>query len=260
MANPSVTYTFTNSTTADGTQVSQNFIDLINAMTDGTKSFSIDALTVAGAALFNGAVTLGNASGDDITHTGSLASAIPVKTDNSYDIGDTTHGLRVVHANTFKGSSTAGMAFLGTTDGSAASAGYVGELLSQSTTTNSTADQTSYAIFTTSQTLTAGRWLIVGAGSFALLGPSTSGSSQAQIELINSSDSAILQTLANVGERSVSSDVNSSYAHTWAVSAVVNISASKAFYVRGRAVAAGGATGGGVLSRAGGAIWFVRLP
>jgi hypothetical protein len=71
MANPSVTYTFTNSTTADGTQVSQNFTDLINSMTDGTKSFSIDALTVAGAALFNGDVTLGNASSDVITVNGN---------------------------------------------------------------------------------------------------------------------------------------------------------------------------------------------
>lgn len=104
MANPSVTYTFTNSTTADGTQVSQNFTDLINGMTDGTKSFSIDALTVAGTALFNGSVTLGNASGDDITVTGSLASSIPVKTTNSYNIGDATHGLAGAYfgtANTY---------------------------------------------------------------------------------------------------------------------------------------------------------------
>lgn len=129
MANPSVTYTFTNSTTADGTQVSQNFTDLINGMTDGTKSFSIDALTVGGTALFNGAVTLGNASGDDITVTGSLASAIPVKTNNSFDIGDTSHGLRVAHVNTIKGSSTAGVGILGMTDGSAVATGYIGELL-----------------------------------------------------------------------------------------------------------------------------------
>lgn len=59
MANPSVTYTFTNGTTADGSQVSQNFADLIAGMTDGTKSFSIDALSVAGTAGFSGTVTIG---------------------------------------------------------------------------------------------------------------------------------------------------------------------------------------------------------
>lgn len=71
MANPSVTYTFSNGTAADASEVNTNFSDIINALTDGTKSLSIDALTVAGAATFNGNVTLGNASGDTITVTGT---------------------------------------------------------------------------------------------------------------------------------------------------------------------------------------------
>lgn len=91
MASPSVTYTFTNGTTADASQVNQNFTDLINAMTDGSKSFSIDALTVAGAATFNGAVTLGNATGDDITVTGYVASNVVPKTNNAYDFGSSAN-------------------------------------------------------------------------------------------------------------------------------------------------------------------------
>ena len=87
MASPAVTYTFTNSTTADATQVNQNFSDLISGMTDGSKSFSIDALTVAGACLLNGTVGLGNATADDITFTGYVASAITPKTDDTYDLG-----------------------------------------------------------------------------------------------------------------------------------------------------------------------------
>ena len=87
MASPAVTYTFTNSTTADATQVNQNFSDLIAGMTDGSKSFSIDALTVAGATLLNGTVGLGNASADDITFNGYVASAITPKTDDTYDLG-----------------------------------------------------------------------------------------------------------------------------------------------------------------------------
>jgi len=97
MANPSVTNTFTNGTTADATEVNQNFTDLINAMTDGSKTFSIDALTVAGAFVANGAVTLGNATGDDIKITGSLAATLNIKTNDSFDIGSATLGLKAVY-------------------------------------------------------------------------------------------------------------------------------------------------------------------
>lgn len=44
-----------------------------------------------------GNTTIGNASGDDLTVTASLASSIPVKTTNSYDIGSATIGLRSVY-------------------------------------------------------------------------------------------------------------------------------------------------------------------
>lgn len=97
MANISVTYTFSNSTTADATEVNTNFTDIINGTSDGTKDFSINALTCAGAATFNGNVTLGNSSSDDVTVTGSLASSIALKTTNSHDIGNTTNGLRYLY-------------------------------------------------------------------------------------------------------------------------------------------------------------------
>ncbi|MES3012638.1 MAG: hypothetical protein V4750_02775 [Pseudomonadota bacterium] len=97
MPAPSFTYTLTNGTTADATQVQQNFTDILNGVTDGTKDLSINALTLAGALTANGNVTLGNASGDDITVTGSLASTIPIKTTNSYDIGSSTLGLRAAY-------------------------------------------------------------------------------------------------------------------------------------------------------------------
>ena len=73
MANVSVSYTFSNSTTADATQVNQNFTDIINGTSDGTKDFSISALTCAGNVTFNGNTTIGNASSDDLTVTASLA-------------------------------------------------------------------------------------------------------------------------------------------------------------------------------------------
>lgn len=97
MAGPSVTYTFSNSTTADATHVNQNFTDLINGATDGTKDYSISALTCAGNATFNGNTVIGNASGDTLTITASLASSIAIGTTYSYDIGSATVGLRSVY-------------------------------------------------------------------------------------------------------------------------------------------------------------------
>ena len=97
MAAPSVTYTFSNSTTADATQVNQNFTDIINGLSDGTKDLSINALTLAGNLSVSGNTTIGNASGDDLTVTASLASSIPITTTNSYDIGSSTLGLRALY-------------------------------------------------------------------------------------------------------------------------------------------------------------------
>lgn len=106
MASPAVTYTFTNSTVADADEVNTNFADIINSLTDGTKDLSISALTAAGAATLNGNVTLGNASSDDITFTGSLSSTIPIKTTNSYNIGSSTIGLAGVYFGNAGGSTT----------------------------------------------------------------------------------------------------------------------------------------------------------
>lgn len=97
MAYIATTYTFSNSTTADATQVNQNFTDIINGLSDSTKDLAINALALAGNLTVNGNSTLGNASSDTLTVTASLASTILVGTTNSYDIGSTTSGLRVLY-------------------------------------------------------------------------------------------------------------------------------------------------------------------
>ena len=97
MAAPSLTYTLANDATADADQVMQNFNDLLNGYTDGTKDLSIAALTVASTATFNGSVVIGNASSDDFSLTASLASSIPIKTNNIYDIGSSTLGIRKLY-------------------------------------------------------------------------------------------------------------------------------------------------------------------
>jgi hypothetical protein len=77
--------------------VNTNYSDIIAGTSDGTKDFSISALTCAGTVSMNGNVTLGNASGDDITITGSIAADIPLKTDGSYDIGSSSLGLDICY-------------------------------------------------------------------------------------------------------------------------------------------------------------------
>lgn len=100
MSSPTVPYTFSNGTTADATQVNDNFSAILNHITDGTIDFSINALTVAGTAAFNGNTTLGNASTDDLTITASLASSIAIKTKNTYALGAGTLYLASTYATT----------------------------------------------------------------------------------------------------------------------------------------------------------------
>ena len=90
MAYPSVTYTFANDTTADAAEVNTNFTDLINGFSDGTKDLNMNAGTFAGAVTFNGNVTVGNATTDDLVVTSRLASDLIPKTDSTYDLGSTS--------------------------------------------------------------------------------------------------------------------------------------------------------------------------
>lgn len=106
MAAPSYTYSLTNGTPADASQVMQDFNDILNGVTDGTKDLSISALTCAGTATLNGNTIIGNLSNDDLTITASLASSIPIKTTNTYDIGSSTLGLRAAYFGNAGGSTT----------------------------------------------------------------------------------------------------------------------------------------------------------
>ena len=91
------TTTIANGQAADGDLLMQNFNDALNGVTDGTKDINVAALTAAGAATFNGTVALGNATGDDITITGYVASNLVFKTSGTYDIGTANLGLRSIY-------------------------------------------------------------------------------------------------------------------------------------------------------------------
>lgn len=92
MANISVTNTFTNSTTADATQVNQNFTDIINGTSDATKDLSFLNLTTgsSGSANLQGNVTLGSASSKNLVFTGSVASSIPFSANATWNLGAAT--------------------------------------------------------------------------------------------------------------------------------------------------------------------------
>lgn len=112
MGFPTVTYTFANASTADATQVNQNFTDLINGASDGTKNYNISALTAGGASVLNGAVTLGASTSNLIVFNGAVNSDIPINTNTTYSIGAATKGLLGVYIG---GSSTFTVRLLGGT-------------------------------------------------------------------------------------------------------------------------------------------------
>jgi hypothetical protein len=79
-----------------------NFTDIINSLTNGLDDLTINDLTangtlgVTGAATFDGAVTLGNATSDDITITGYVASDILPKTTQNNILGSSAQSWRSV--------------------------------------------------------------------------------------------------------------------------------------------------------------------
>tara|TARA_R110002074_G_scaffold395608_1_gene584206 strand:+ start:2276 stop:3850 length:1575 start_codon:yes stop_codon:yes gene_type:complete len=73
---------------------------------DGENIIGIGDLGVDGAANFNGAVTLGNATGDDITATGRFASSLIPKQDSTSDLGSDTLRWRKIYADEIVGADT----------------------------------------------------------------------------------------------------------------------------------------------------------
>jgi len=199
MAYTSVTYTFSNGTTADATQVNQNFTDIINGLSDGTKDISINAGTLAGTLTANGNVNLGNATSDDLTVTASLASNLIPKTNQTYDVGSADIGLRALYlgvssagALTTKlmahpttagdislylpvAAGTAGQLltsdgtymvwsnlYKGDSSGNSVAAGYVGEIINGTIQNSGASFSTNTLKNVCSISLTAGIWLVYG--------------------------------------------------------------------------------------------------
>lgn len=97
MAFPSITYTLTNGTTSDASQVMQNFNDLINGLSDTTKDISVSNGTFAGTLTASGNVVLGASSTQTLTVNAKLSSSIPIAANTTYNVGSATLGLLSVY-------------------------------------------------------------------------------------------------------------------------------------------------------------------
>lgn len=124
MASPAVTYTFINSQTSDGPQVSTNFADLIAAMTDGTKDFAIAALSCTNLTA-TGNSQFGDATSDTIDPRGRFINNLVPSTDAARDLGTSALKWATVYSSalntaTLVASSTATVLSLAVTGGTGA--------------------------------------------------------------------------------------------------------------------------------------------
>ena len=69
-----------------------SIVEVANAEGSAGNAGSFTTLTASGATTLNGAVTLGDATGDDVVITGGVAAHLVPKTNNTYDLG--TSSLR----------------------------------------------------------------------------------------------------------------------------------------------------------------------
>jgi hypothetical protein len=269
----------TNGTTADASQVQQNFNDLLNGITDGSKDLSIAALTASGAATLNGHVTLGSASNDDLTFNGSLASTIPIKTTNTYSIGSATLGLagayfgtgstqtaRIVAAASFAGALTytlleraqtftglktfdGGVLLKGVTSGVGVATSYVGEFVSSQVSGGTTTAADTWTATTGSISLTAGIWLIGFDVSLDITTADANVTVAGNVAIYNSTDAATLDDTigyASMSDIQGAGDLNSI---PMSRKTVVNITGTKVYALRTRCgrASSGTATDGSIV-------------
>lgn len=93
MALPSVTYTFTNSTVADGPQVSTNFSDLISSLTGATADVSFLTLTVSSTTTLSGSSVIGASSANTVTINALLASDVVPSANAARTLGSASKGF-----------------------------------------------------------------------------------------------------------------------------------------------------------------------
>lgn len=87
MATVSVTYTFQNGTVADAPQVNQNFSDLVNALTDGSKDLNVNNITTQGNLTVEGTLSYSSIGGTQYVVAGSQDTEVWDTDDCAVQIG-----------------------------------------------------------------------------------------------------------------------------------------------------------------------------
>jgi hypothetical protein len=131
MASPTVTYTLANNTTVDANKFNTNYNDILAAMTDGTKTFNIAAMTLESLTISLSLDVNGDASVSGALDVGGNLTAatygdiIPT-TDSAEDIGNTNTRFRAIYADDLYATNGCG----GRVDGAVLGTGKIGEYLS----------------------------------------------------------------------------------------------------------------------------------
>jgi microcystin-dependent protein len=98
MAYPSITNSnFVNGTTSDADQLDQNFLDLVNGLSDGTKDLNMNNGTFAGDVAVSGSVDLGSNSSDTISVNGVVDTDIVPSANATKDLGSATAGMGEIY-------------------------------------------------------------------------------------------------------------------------------------------------------------------
>lgn len=176
MAAITVTYTFSNGTTADATQVNTNFTDILNGLSDGTKDISIGALTVATTATLTGVASfaaqlrsaLGSVSAPAYSFTGDLNTGMYSSGADALEL--VTNGVTRVALGTSGtlGNTSYAFSMYGIRSGASPAAGTIGEYTEavQSTATNTSGNNVWGD--GASLSITAGEWELSASCDFSL--------------------------------------------------------------------------------------------
>lgn len=190
MGYTSVTNTFSSAATIFASAHNQNFTDIINGLSDGTKDLNVAAITCTGFTN-TGNTTLGNAVTDTITVTGRFVSSLIPLTTNLYDLGSSSLLYKDLYL--------AGSATIGSLSGVVkATTG----LLSAATLVNADVSATAAITLSKLAATTASRAVVSDASGFLTAATTTS----TEIGYVNGVTSAIQTQINNIFDPTSYSD------------------------------------------------------
>lgn len=240
MAAITVTYTFSNGTTADATQVNTNFTDILNGLSDGTKDISIGALTVATTSSHTGVASfaaqlrsaLGSVGAPAYSFTGDTNTGMYSSGADALQL--VTNGVARVDLGTAGtlGSTSYAFSMFGIRAGASPTAGTIGEYMEsvQSTATNTAANN----VWSdgTSLSLTAGEWELAAAADY-----SQNGATGTAVLLGISSTTGNSATGLTFGYNAFSAPFPTANADTpiWIPCYRVSISSTTTYYLKSKA-------------------------